>query len=138
MARPVPRLPRSVRLQAVEVLSAPRSLDGVAAGCPTTGVKAHLPPAPSDLVQIEIAHRLGDRLFLRLTQRLFEAAGQRIAARLLGFDRLLEECLAPPRLFGKNPRGFVQLRLVAALRLLVRNDTPEVGVDYEQRAAAWT
>src|SRR5437016_901204 len=100
MARQVPRLPRSVRLQAVEVLSAPRSLDGVAAGYPTTGVKAFLPPAPCDLVQIEIAERLADRLFLRLPERLLEAPRQRIAARLLGFDRLLEARLAPPRFFG--------------------------------------
>ena len=33
---------------------------------------------------------------------------------------------------------FVQLRLVAALRLLVRDDAPEIGVDDEHRVAART
>src|SRR5438094_155978 len=72
------------------------------------------------------------------SQRRLEASCQRVTARLLGFDRLLEERLAAARLVGKNARGFAQLRLVAALRLLVRDDTSEVGVDHEQRAAART
>ena len=80
-------------------------------------------------VEIEVARRLGDRLAVRLLQRLFEAARQRVAARLLGLDRLLEDRLAPRRLFGEDPLRVVQLGLVAALGLVVRDDPAEVEVD---------
>ena len=71
---------------------------------------------------------------LRLLQRLFEPARERIVARLLSLDRLLEERLAPRRLRREDPRRIVQLRLVAALGHRVTDHATEVDVD--RRATA--
>src|SRR5919201_3635550 len=90
------------------------------------------------LIQIKISHRLRDRLLFRLLQRLLEATRQCIAARLLGLNRLFEESLASTRLLGENARCFGQLRLVATLRLLMRDNTPEVRVYNEHCTAART
>src|SRR5258705_8053692 len=73
-----------------------------------------------------------------MPQLFLEPSRERVAPRLLGFDRLFEERFAPPRLIGENARGLVQLRLVAALQFLMRDDPPEIGVHDEQRAAART
>ena len=68
-------------------------------------------------VQIEIAHRLGHRFFLRLTQRLVEPLRQRIPPVLLRIHRLLEDRLAARRFRREDALRVAQLRLVAALRL---------------------
>src|SRR5262245_24364931 len=88
------------------------------------------------LIEIEVAHRLRDRLFLRLAQRLFEPLRERVAARLFGVHRLLEDRLAARRLFREDPLRLAQLRLVAALRFLVPRNPPEVGVEKERGLTA--
>ena len=89
-------------------------------------------------IEVEVAQRLGDGLFFRLAKRFLEAACQRIATRLLGLNGLFEQRLAAAGLVGENPRRFAELRLVAALGLLVRDDPPEVGVNDQDCAAAGT
>src|SRR6185436_7454067 len=79
-------------------------------------------------VQVEIASRFGDRLLVRLAERFLEAARQCVAAGLLVCDRLLEDRLAARRLLGEDALRFAQLRLVGALRLVVRHDAPEVQI----------
>src|SRR5262249_44386343 len=90
------------------------------------------------LVEIEVSDRLRNRFLARLTQRLFEPLRQRVAARFLVVDRLLEDRFAPGGLLRENPLRFGQLRLVGALRLLVRHDPAKVRVDHERRLAART
>src|SRR5262249_26252904 len=74
----------------------------------------------------------------RLAQRLLEPLRQRVAARFLRVDGLLKDRLAPRGLLGENPLRFGELRLVAALGLLVRHHATEVRVDHECRLAART
>src|SRR5436190_3388127 len=91
---------------------------------------------PSASVEVEIAERFGHRLLFRLLQRFLEPLRQRVAARLFRFDRLLEDRLAPPLLLGQNPLCVAQLRLVAAIRLLVRHHPAEIRVNDERRLTA--
>ena len=86
-------------------------------------------------VEIEIARRLRDWLLARLLERLFEPFRQRIPARLLRRDRLLEDRLAARRFLREDPLGIAQLGPDAPLRLLMTNDTSQVHVDDELRLA---
>src|SRR3954471_17386508 len=61
------------------------------------------------LIEVEVPGRLGDRLVLRLAKRFLEAARQRVAARLLFGERLLEQCLAARGLLGQDALRVVQL-----------------------------
>ena len=118
-ARQVSRVPGGARLQAAGSSIRRDAIAGRSCRRNSRGV--------AESVQIEIARRLRDRLLAcACLQRLLEAPRQRIAARLLGLDRLLEERLAARRLLGEDPLRLGQLGLVAALRLLVRDDAPEV------------
>src|SRR5207249_4133323 len=63
---------------------------------------------------------------------------QRIHARLLRVDGLFEDGFAPRRLIGENPLRFAQLRFVAVLRFLVRDDASEVLVEDQRRLTAGT
>src|SRR6476646_3319238 len=89
-------------------------------------------------VEVKIPQRLGDGLLFRLAQRFLEPTCQRIAARLLRLDGLLEQRLAPACLLGENARRFGQLWLVTSLRFLVRDDPPEVRVDNQDCVTART
>ena len=89
-------------------------------------------------VQIESTQRPGDRLVVRLPQRFFESARQRVAARLLGFDRLLEQRVTTRRFLREDALRIGQFGLVSALRLLMRHDPSEVRVDDQHRIAART
>jgi len=53
---------------------------------PSTRVERSERSLRTGSIEIEIAHRLGDRLLFRLTQRLLEPLRQRIPAALLGVD----------------------------------------------------
>ena len=55
------------------------------------------------LVEIEIPHRLGDRLLPRLLQRLLEALREGIAAGAFGGDRLLEDRFATRGFLCEDP-----------------------------------
>ena len=70
---------------------------------------------------------------VRLPQRLLEPLRERVAARPLGGDRLLEERLAPRRFVGEDALRVGQLRPIAAHRLDVAHDALQVGVDDERR-----
>ena len=109
-AQALSRVPRALRPQA-GLLPADGSVDGAAAGVHEARVSGvlneerskqcnaiqlvTLRARPHALVQIEVSRRLRDRLVVGLPQRLLEALRQRVAARPLGRDRLLEEILAP-------------------------------------------
>ena len=89
-------------------------------------------------VKVKVPQRLGDGLLFRLTQRFLEPTCQRITARFLGLDGLLEQRLASAGLVGENARRFGQLRFVTSLGFLVRDDSPEIGVHDQNCAAART
>ena len=58
-----------------------------------------------------------DRFLLRFLQRFLEPLRERVAARLLILDRLLEQRLAARRLLGQDALRFVQLRPIGIGRL---------------------
>src|SRR5204863_3952252 len=74
----------------------------------------------------------------RLPERLLEALRQRITARFLGVDRLLEDGLAARGFLGENVLGFAELGLVAAIRFLVGDNASEVRVEDERGLTAGT
>jgi hypothetical protein len=81
--------------------------------------------------------RLRHRLLARLAQRFLEALRQRVAARLLGGDRLLERGFAPRRLLGEDTFGVAQLRpRPVAHGFAVPDDPLQVGVHHQGGAAA--
>src|SRR5439155_3937841 len=88
------------------------------------------------LVEIEVPDGFGDRLLARLAQRLLEPLRQRVAAPLFRVDRLLEDRLAARRLLRENALRLGELRLVAAIRLLVGDDPAKIRVDDQRRLAA--
>jgi hypothetical protein len=73
-----------------------------------------------------------------LTERLFEAARERVAAVALGIDRLLEDRLAACGLFGEDPLRLTELGLRAALRLVMRDHPAQIEIDHDRRLAAGT
>src|SRR6516165_7555513 len=92
----------------------------------------------STSVEVEIARGLGDWLVARLAQGLLESLGQRVAAILLGRDRLLEERLASGGLLGEDLVCVVEFRAVCRRRLDVTDDAPQVRVDDERGRTART
>src|SRR4029453_17363200 len=90
------------------------------------------------LIEIEVTRRLGHGFIPGLLQRLLETPRQRIAARPLGLERVLESGLTPGGLFREDTLCFAQLGLVSTLRFLVAHDSPEIGIDNESRLAAGT
>jgi len=88
------------------------------------------------LIQVEVSHRPRHRLVPGLLQRFLESPRQGIVARLLGFDRLLEERLASSCFRFQDARGIVQLGLVATFRDAVTHHTTKVRVDHEDGVAA--
>jgi len=89
-------------------------------------------------VQIESTQRPGDRFIVGLTQRFLESPRQRIATRLLGFDRLLEQRLTTRRFLREDALRIGQFGLVSALRLLMRHDASEVRVNDQYGIATRT
>ena len=60
-------------------------------------------------------------------ERFLEPARQRVAARLLGVHRLLEDRLPPRRFLGENALRIVQLGLVPAFGLVCETTRPRFG-----------
>ena len=89
-------------------------------------------------IQIEAAQRPGNGLVVGLTQRFFESTRQGVPARLLRFDGLIEQRVTPRRFLSQDALRIGELGLVAALRLLMRHDAPEVRVDDKDCIAART
>ena len=90
------------------------------------------------LIEIEVTRRLGHRFIPGLLQRLLETPRPRIAARPLRLERLLKSGLTPGGLFREDTLRFAQLGLVSTLGFLVAHDSPEIGIDNENRLAAGT
>ena len=89
-------------------------------------------------VQIESAQRPGDWFVVGLSQRFLETPRQRVAPRLLGFDRLLEQRLTARRFLRQDALGIGQFRFVSALRLLMRHDPSEIRVNDQHGIATRT
>src|SRR5205085_11835251 len=87
-------------------------------------------------IQIEVPRRFGDGLLLRLLQGFLESTRERIAARPLGRDRLLEQRFAPRRFLREDALRVVELGTLAGGWLGVPHDAPQVGIDHELPPAA--
>src|SRR2546422_7931374 len=88
------------------------------------------------LVEVEVPCRFGDGFLARLLQRLFEPSRQGVAPSFLVVDRLLENGFAARGFVRENALRFAELGLVAALRLDMRHDAPEIDVDDKRRLTA--
>ncbi len=91
-----------------------------------------------ELVEIEVARRLGHRLLPSLLQRFLESTRQIIIPGALGLQRLLKQRLAARSLIGNNPGGLIKFRSLTAIRLAMRDNTSQVDINSHRGAAART
>src|SRR5688500_6375515 len=87
-------------------------------------------------VEIEIPGGFGDGFVACLTERFLEALRERVAARLLGRYRLLEQRFAARGLLGEDTLRVGQLGTIRADRLRVADDPAQVRVEHQGRMAA--